>query len=89
MIRREWKTQGFSEKFTLRCLKIISNSYPNVYILKDIFMDENDSDGVNEIGAGVSRTRDNLLFPTWKVQHSILADVLKPLMIEWSYHSKS
>lgn len=40
------------------------NQYPNLYILKGIFMDENDTDGVNEIGAGVSSIRDTLLFPT-------------------------
>lgn len=26
----------------------MSNEYPNLYILKDSFMDENDSDGVND-----------------------------------------
>lgn len=31
-------------------LNIASDQYPNLYILKDIFMDENDSDGVDEMG---------------------------------------
>lgn len=40
----------------------MSNQYPNLYILKDIFMDKNDSDGADETGAGASGIRDNL-FP--------------------------
>lgn len=41
----------------------MSNQYPNLYILKDIFMDKNGSDGVEETVAGASSIRDNL-FPT-------------------------
>lgn len=40
------------------------NQYLNLYILKGIFMDGNDIDGVNEIGVGVLSIRDNLLFLT-------------------------
>ena len=41
----------------------MSNQYPNLHILKDIFMDKNDSDSVDETRASVSSVRDNL-FPT-------------------------
>lgn len=42
----------------------MSNQYPNLYILKDIFMDKNDSDDdVDETRAAASSIRDNL-FPT-------------------------
>lgn len=37
-------------------------------------MNENDDDNINETGADISNIRDNLLFPTQKVQHSMLAD---------------
>lgn len=44
----ENEIQNLFKKFNPE--NITSDQYPNLYILKDVFMDENDSDGVNEMG---------------------------------------